>query len=107
MLSAFQRGAQRVSWTALLLLLIGWTFVLMGLCLALAKMITWLDYLYYFSYMKLAVSLVKYVPQVSYPEHVGAQRELMIVIYCGLIKVLRNWCSVQVLIFSACVSRLT
>ncbi|KAG7217461.1 hypothetical protein INR49_021515 [Caranx melampygus] len=25
--------------------------------------ITWLDYLYYFSYIKLAVTLIKYVPQ--------------------------------------------
>lgn len=50
---------------AKLLLLIGWTFAFISLFLAVAKQITWLDYLYYFSYIKLAVTLVKYVPQVS------------------------------------------
>lgn len=60
---AFQRGGQRVSWTALCLLLVAWTFALVSLFVAVAKLITWLDYLYYFSYIKLAVTLVKYVPQ--------------------------------------------
>lgn len=64
--SVFQRGGQKVSWTALFLLLIGWTFAFISLFLAVAKQITWLDYLYYFSYIKLGVTLVKYVPQVSY-----------------------------------------
>ncbi|XP_074523539.1 cystinosin [Halichoeres trimaculatus] len=59
----YERGGQRVSWTAMVLLLIGWTFALVSLFLAVAKQITWLDYLYYFSYIKLAVTLIKYVPQ--------------------------------------------
>ncbi|KAM3619152.1 uncharacterized protein V6R79_003759 [Siganus canaliculatus] len=59
----YERGGQRVSWTATCLLLSGWTFALVSLFLAVAKRITWLDYLYYFSYIKLAVTLVKYVPQ--------------------------------------------
>ncbi|CAJ1060135.1 cystinosin [Xyrichtys novacula] len=59
----YERGGQKVSWTALVLLLIGWTFALVSLCLAIAQKITWLDYLYYFSYIKLAVTLIKYVPQ--------------------------------------------
>uniref|UniRef100_A0A3Q1EE61 Cystinosin n=1 Tax=Acanthochromis polyacanthus TaxID=80966 RepID=A0A3Q1EE61_9TELE len=59
----YERGNQRVSWMALFLLLIGWTFALISLFLAVAKQITWLDYLYYFSYIKLAVTLIKYVPQ--------------------------------------------
>ncbi|KAF6728676.1 Cystinosin [Oryzias melastigma] len=59
----YDRGDQKVSWTALLLLLIGWTFALISLFLAIAKQITWLDYLYYFSYIKLGVTLVKYIPQ--------------------------------------------
>lgn len=54
-----------MSWTALVLLLAAWTFALVSLFLAVAKQITWLDYLYYFSYIKLAVTLIKYVPQVS------------------------------------------
>ncbi|XP_070688576.1 cystinosin [Pempheris klunzingeri] len=60
----YERGGQKVSCTALLLLLIGWTFALVSLFLAVAKQISWLVYLYYFSYIKLAVTLVKYVPQV-------------------------------------------
>ncbi|XP_043984892.1 cystinosin isoform X1 [Gambusia affinis] len=57
------RGGQRVSWTARILLLIGWTFALISLFVAVAHKITWLEYLYYFSYIKLAVTLIKYVPQ--------------------------------------------
>ncbi|XP_037554073.1 cystinosin [Nematolebias whitei] len=61
--AAYERDGQKVSWTARFLLLIGWTFALVTLFLAVAKQITWLDYLYYFSYIKLAVTLIKYVPQ--------------------------------------------
>ncbi|XP_061593414.1 cystinosin [Cololabis saira] len=61
--AAYERGGQRVSWTAVILLVIGWTFALISLFLAVAQKIGWLDYLYYFSYIKLAVTLVKYVPQ--------------------------------------------
>ncbi|XP_029356347.1 cystinosin [Echeneis naucrates] len=59
----YERGEQKVSKTAILLLLVGWTFALVSLFVAVAKRITWLDYLYYFSYIKLGVTLVKYVPQ--------------------------------------------
>uniref|UniRef100_A0A8D3CGU0 Cystinosin n=2 Tax=Scophthalmus maximus TaxID=52904 RepID=A0A8D3CGU0_SCOMX len=61
--AVYERGGQKVSWTALVLLLAAWTFALVSLFLAVAKQITWLDYLYYFSYIKLAVTLIKYVPQ--------------------------------------------
>ncbi|XP_006781161.1 cystinosin [Neolamprologus brichardi] len=61
--TVYERGGQRVSRTALVLLLIGWMFALISLFVAVAKAITWLDYLYYFSYIKLAVTLIKYVPQ--------------------------------------------
>ncbi|MED6285461.1 hypothetical protein CHARACLAT_029558 [Characodon lateralis] len=61
----YERGGQKVSWTARFLLLIGWTFALISLFVAVAQKITWLEYLYYFSYIKLAVTLIKYVPQVS------------------------------------------
>lgn len=61
--AVYERGGQRISWTALVLLVIGWTFALISLFLAVAKQITWLDYLYYFSYIKLAVTLIKYIPQ--------------------------------------------
>ncbi|XP_031596395.1 cystinosin [Oreochromis aureus] len=61
--TVYERGGQRVSRTALVLLVIGWMFALISLFVAVAKKITWLDYLYYFSYIKLAVTLIKYVPQ--------------------------------------------
>lgn len=61
--AVYERGGQKVSWTAVILLVIGWTFALISLFLAIAKQISWLDYLYYFSYIKLAVTLIKYVPQ--------------------------------------------
>ncbi|XP_028301032.1 cystinosin [Gouania willdenowi] len=61
--AVYERGGQRVSWTALFLLLIGWTFAFISLFLAIARVISWLDYLYYFSYIKLGVTLIKYVPQ--------------------------------------------
>ncbi|XP_047443114.1 cystinosin [Mugil cephalus] len=59
----YERGGQRVSRVARALLVIGWAFALISLFVAISKRITWLDYLYYFSYIKLAVTLVKYVPQ--------------------------------------------
>ncbi|KAM9384408.1 cystinosin isoform 1-T2 [Pholidichthys leucotaenia] len=59
----YERGGQRVSRTAVILLVIGWLFALISLFVAIANKITWLDYLYYFSYIKLGVTLIKYVPQ--------------------------------------------
>ncbi|XP_069575810.1 cystinosin [Brachyistius frenatus] len=61
--AVYERGGQRVSWTARVLLLVGWTFAAVTLFLAVGRKITWLDYLYYFSYIKLAVTLIKYIPQ--------------------------------------------
>lgn len=61
--ACYQRGGQTVSWPARALLLLGWTFALVSLFLAVGHVITWLQYIYYFSYIKLAVTLVKYVPQ--------------------------------------------
>lgn len=59
----YQRGGQTVSWPARGLLLVGWSFALVSLFLAVGHVISWLQYIYYFSYIKLAVTLVKYVPQ--------------------------------------------
>ncbi|XP_062412691.1 cystinosin [Sardina pilchardus] len=59
----YERGGQKVSRVAIGLLVLGWTFALISLFVAVAGKITWLDYLYYFSYIKLAVTLVKYIPQ--------------------------------------------
>ncbi|XP_029004162.1 cystinosin isoform X1 [Betta splendens] len=59
----YERGGQKISRLTLFLLVVGWMFALVSLFVAVAKQITWLDYLYYFSYIKLAVTLIKYVPQ--------------------------------------------
>ncbi|XP_061680549.1 cystinosin isoform X2 [Syngnathoides biaculeatus] len=61
--AVYERGGQKVSWTARALLLIGWSFAGVTSLLAVFRRLSWLDYLYYFSYIKLAVTLVKYVPQ--------------------------------------------
>ncbi|XP_061634063.1 cystinosin isoform X2 [Phyllopteryx taeniolatus] len=61
--AVYERGGQKVSWTARILLLIGWSFAGVTLFLAVFRRLGWLDYLYFFSYIKLAVTLVKYVPQ--------------------------------------------
>ena len=64
-LFSFKRGGQTVSRISWVLLLISWTFALVSLFVAVAKVITWLDYLYYFSYIKLGITLIKYIPQVG------------------------------------------
>ena len=40
------------------------TSSLVYMFVAVAKATTWLAYLYYFSYLKIAITLVKYIPQV-------------------------------------------
>ncbi|KAG7487940.1 hypothetical protein MATL_G00028700 [Megalops atlanticus] len=59
----YERGEQKVSKIAIALLIIGWMFALVTLFVAVANKITWLEYIYYFSYIKLGVTLVKYIPQ--------------------------------------------
>ncbi|XP_067824147.1 cystinosin-like [Heptranchias perlo] len=59
----YERGAQKVSQFATGLLVGSWLFALIVLIMALADQITWLQLLYYFSYIKLGIVLVKYVPQ--------------------------------------------
>jgi hypothetical protein len=60
----FQRGNQRVSWTARGFLAVFAAVVLISLILAWTDVIKWLDFLSYCSYVKLAITLIKYVPQV-------------------------------------------
>ncbi|MBN3278820.1 CTNS protein, partial [Polyodon spathula] len=59
----YERGEQRVSKVAIGLLVIAWAFAFSALFVAVTGTITWLEYLYYFSYIKLGVTLVKYIPQ--------------------------------------------
>ncbi|XP_062815704.1 LOW QUALITY PROTEIN: cystinosin [Anolis carolinensis] len=59
----YEKGEQRVSPLALGLLLAGWMFVFATLSAAAAGALTWLQFLFFFSYIKLAVTLLKYFPQ--------------------------------------------
>ncbi|XP_060081480.1 cystinosin-like [Ylistrum balloti] len=59
----YERGGQRISKISCILLVLAWLFILVTLFLAVGKVITWLSYLYCFSYVKLGVTLIKYVPQ--------------------------------------------
>ncbi|KAL3868803.1 hypothetical protein ACJMK2_041562 [Sinanodonta woodiana] len=59
----YKRDMQRVSIVARVLLVGIWLFVAVALIVALCKTITWLTYLYYFSYIKLGITLIKYIPQ--------------------------------------------
>ncbi|XP_006761551.2 PREDICTED: cystinosin isoform X1 [Myotis davidii] len=59
----YERGDQRVSWPAIGFLVLSWLFALIIMILAAVGVITWLRFLFCFSYIKLAVTLVKYFPQ--------------------------------------------
>ncbi|XP_029467202.1 cystinosin [Rhinatrema bivittatum] len=59
----YERGDQRVSKVAIGLLVVAWIFAFTMLFVAGAGRITWLQFLFCFSYIKLAVTLVKYFPQ--------------------------------------------
>lgn len=62
----FQIGTQRVSTTARIIHGIFTTFIIISIILSLLQVIAWLDFLYYCSYVKLAITLIKYVPQAFY-----------------------------------------
>ncbi|KAF6298340.1 cystinosin, lysosomal cystine transporter [Rhinolophus ferrumequinum] len=59
----YERGSQRVSWPAIGFLALSWIFALIVMVIAAVGAITWLQFLFCFSYIKLAVTLVKYFPQ--------------------------------------------
>ncbi|KYN44793.1 Cystinosin like protein [Trachymyrmex septentrionalis] len=61
-----ETGNQRVSTTARIIHGIFAIFILISLILSSVKTIQWLDFLYYCSYVKLSVTLIKYVPQAFY-----------------------------------------
>ncbi|XP_075147877.1 lysosomal cystine transporter cystinosin isoform X2 [Haematobia irritans] len=60
---AYERGEQRVSKTATGLLSLFAVFVIISAGLAAGSVIHWLDFLYYCSYVKLTITIIKYVPQ--------------------------------------------
>ncbi|XP_074036350.1 cystinosin isoform X2 [Leptinotarsa decemlineata] len=59
----YEREEQRVSTTARTILGIFGGFLTISIILAGVKVIHWLDYLYYCSYVKLTITLIKYIPQ--------------------------------------------
>lgn len=59
----YERGDQRVSTTARSILGIFALFLIISLFLSGFNVIHWLDFLYYCSYVKLAITLIKYIPQ--------------------------------------------
>nr|XP_019599404.1 PREDICTED: cystinosin isoform X1 [Rhinolophus sinicus] len=59
----YERGSQRVSWPAIGFLALSWIFALIVMVMAAVGAVTWLQFLFCFSYIKLAVTLVKYFPQ--------------------------------------------
>ncbi|XP_017752194.1 PREDICTED: cystinosin homolog isoform X2 [Eufriesea mexicana] len=62
----YETGNQRVSITARIIHGIFAVFIVISMILAIVKTITWLNFLYYCSYVKLSITLIKYVPQAYY-----------------------------------------
>ncbi|XP_050434646.1 cystinosin homolog isoform X2 [Adelges cooleyi] len=59
----YERGDQQVSRTAKLILLLYSVIVAVLLIIVNLQTISWLDFLYYCSYIKLSITLIKYIPQ--------------------------------------------
>ncbi|KAF5298132.1 hypothetical protein FQA39_LY02556 [Lamprigera yunnana] len=59
----YERGDQRVSVIARIILGIYTLFLTISLILSGTDTIRWLDFLYYCSYVKLSITLIKYIPQ--------------------------------------------
>lgn len=59
----YERGDQKVSLPSKILLSCTWLFAAIAFVVTLCRKITWLTYLYYFSYIKIGVTLIKYIPQ--------------------------------------------
>ena len=72
----FQKGNQKLSKVCMVLVGGAWLFAAISLVVTLCKKITWLTYLYYFSYIKLGVTLIKYVPQVRNSYYISCQINL-------------------------------
>jgi cystinosin len=60
-----QRGTQKPSWSGVALICLLWLVMFTTLFVSVAGVVDWLDYLYIISYIKLAVTPIKYLPQVS------------------------------------------
>lgn len=62
----YERAEQRVSIIARCILVVFTILVIVFTILASVGTIHWLDFLYYCSYIKLTITLIKYIPQVRY-----------------------------------------
>ena len=61
----FQRGMQKLSYAGIVVISLMWLVMLVTLFISIGGIIDWLDYLYVISYIKLAVTPIKYIPQVN------------------------------------------
>lgn len=59
-----QKGDQQVSRTAKSIMSFYGLIIVVLLVLVYLQKIVWLDFLYYCSYIKLTITLIKYIPQV-------------------------------------------
>ncbi|KAI3379318.1 hypothetical protein SNEBB_002858 [Seison nebaliae] len=59
----YERGGQTLSKWGIGLNLIAWVFIFISIILAVTEVVTWLTFVYYFSYVKLGITLIKYIPQ--------------------------------------------
>lgn len=80
-----QRGGQTLSITGRTLVILGVSILLGLLAMATLGFILWLDCLYYCSYIKLAVTMTKYIPQVIILANVLIQATyiLTLAVYCN------------------------
>ncbi|XP_056018253.1 cystinosin-like isoform X2 [Ostrea edulis] len=61
----YDRGGQKISKICIALVSVAWLFMIVTFFIVTFgdNIITWLQYLYYFSYVKLGVTIIKYIPQ--------------------------------------------
>lgn len=66
-----QRGQQKLSYSGVVLISLLWLVMFIMLFFSIGQVVNWLDYLYIISYIKLSVTPIKYVPQVSFAWYVA------------------------------------
>lgn len=62
----YERGDQKVSWPARVFIIVVLTTLIVTASLSVGGIMHWLDFLYTCSYIKLTITLIKYVPQVRF-----------------------------------------
>ena len=60
-----------MSYVAWIIVALLWLTVFISLFVSVGRKLSWLDFLYVFSYIKLVVTLIKYIPQVHYTIEYG------------------------------------